>query len=155
LTELLLKLGGLSRVTGVPIPRLGRWLDRNTIQSSHLDTTTSGSGDYRQFGRNTVNKVAIARKLIGLGISAGPANADAAQFTDFGDDDRAANELYEFGLTVLIKTEHGTTIKNLESDASLIDACGRPFTAVVAIDLGQIVREVDDALNTETKRNTE
>jgi hypothetical protein len=78
----LLKLGGVSRVTGVPVPTLGRWFDRGTIESSHLDVTTSGSGEYRQFSRATINKIAIARKLIGLGISAGPANAAASLFTE-------------------------------------------------------------------------
>jgi hypothetical protein len=78
----LLKLGGVSRVTGVPLPTLGRWLDRRTIESTHLDVTTSGSGEYRQFSRNTVNKIAIAKKLIELGINAGPAIAAASLFTD-------------------------------------------------------------------------
>src|SRR5260370_527378 len=33
----LLKLGGLSRATGIPLPTLGRWLDRVTIKQSRRD----------------------------------------------------------------------------------------------------------------------
>ena len=124
----LLQLGGLARVTGVREPTLLRWLDRGSIESSHFDTTTSGSGEYRKFSRNTVNKIALAKKLIGLGIPVGPANNSAAQYTDFGDDKRAANKPYEFGRTILIRTEAGTTIKNLDPDASLSDVLGRPMT---------------------------
>jgi hypothetical protein len=152
LSQPLLKLGGLSRVTGVPMPMLGRWLDRNTIEASHMDVTTSGSGDYRKFSRATVNTVAIASKLIALGIPAGQANDAAAHFTNFGAEDRAPNELYEFDRTILIHTEGGTRIKNVAPDASISDMLGRPFIAAVIVDVGQIIKQVDEAIISETKR---
>ena len=37
MTTPLLKLGGLSRVTGVPGPTLLRWWDRNTIESCRFE----------------------------------------------------------------------------------------------------------------------
>jgi hypothetical protein len=147
----LLRLGGLSRVTGVPEPRLSRWLDRRTIEPTNLDVSTSGSGDYRQFSRATVNKVGIARKLIGLGIPAGPANIAAAHYTDVGDGKRAGNELYEFGRTVLIHTEAGTTIKNLDADVSISEAFGRPMTPAVLLDIGPVIHEIDQKLQKELK----
>jgi hypothetical protein len=147
----LLKLGGVSRATNVPLPTLSRWFDRGTIESCYLDSTTSGSGEYRRFSRNTVNKIAIARKLIGLGIAAGPAVTAAAHFTDFGDDKRPPNELYEFGRTVLVHTESGTSIRNLDSDVPLSEALGRPFQNAVIIDIGPIITAVTEALKKETK----
>jgi hypothetical protein len=153
LTNALLTLGGLARVTGVPSARLLRWWDRNTIDSSHFDSTTSGSGQYRGYSRPTINKVAIASKLIPLlGINAGLALTAAAQFTDFGDSTRAANTPFEFGRTVLIHTSTGTTIKNLDADVSLSDAFGRPLAPAIILDIGPVINDIDQKLKEEAKR---
>ena len=59
---------------------------------------------------------------------------------------RQPNELYEFGRTVLVHTGTGTTIKNLDADVSLSEALGRPFRSSIIIDIGQILKAVDEAL---------
>jgi DNA-binding transcriptional MerR regulator len=83
-TQTQLKIGDVSRITGVPIPTLCRWLDRRVIKPSRTDHPSRGTGDHRTFGRATINQIAIAKKLIELGIGAGPANAAAAMFTEQG-----------------------------------------------------------------------
>jgi DNA-binding transcriptional MerR regulator len=83
-THTQMKIGDVSRVTHVPIPTLCRWLDRRVIKSSRNDHPSSGTGDHRTFGRAIINQVAIAKKLIELGLGAGPANAAAAVFTEQG-----------------------------------------------------------------------
>jgi hypothetical protein len=125
---------------------LGRWLDRRTIQPSRNDKQSAGSGDHRTFSRATINKIAIAKKLIDLGISAGPANAAASLFTDQGKRMRPANELYEFGRTLLVMKSSGTQILNADFNASLTDICGRPFETAILVDIGQTIRAVDEAL---------
>jgi hypothetical protein len=149
MTPTLLKLGGLSRVTGVRMPTLLRWWDRNTIESG---VTTSGSGEYRRCDLATINRVAIAAKLMPLGVAAGPSLKAAAHFTDFGDGKRAANELFEFGRTILIHTEAGTKIKNLDADVSISDAFGRPMTPAIILDIGPVIHEVDQNIQKELKR---
>ena len=66
---------------------------------------------------------------------------------------RQPNELYEFGRTVLVHTGTGTTIKNLDADVSLSDALGRPFQSSIIIDIGQILKAVDDAIISNRKNN--
>jgi hypothetical protein len=148
----LLRLSGFSRVTGISTIALLRLYDREDIEPGRFDSTTSGSGDYRRYSLPTICKVAIAWKLKPLGLGIRQALADAAAFTDFGDSKRAANELYEFGRTVLIHTATGTIIKNLPADASLSDALGRPMTPAIVLDIGPVIEELDSKLKDETKR---
>jgi DNA-binding transcriptional MerR regulator len=79
-----LRIGAVASVTGVRNVQLSRWLDRNTIQPSRFDKSTTGKSDFRTFSRATINQIAIAKKLIDLGVDAGPANAAAALFTERG-----------------------------------------------------------------------
>jgi DNA-binding transcriptional MerR regulator len=142
-----LRIGDVARVTGVRDVQLLRWLDRHTIQPSKFDKSTTGTGDFRTFSRATVNKIAIAKNAINLGVPAGPANAAAAHFTESGDKGRPANELYKFGLTVLIHTASGTTIKNVDSESSLADVFGRNFEPTIILNVGPIIKAVDEKLN--------
>jgi hypothetical protein len=150
MTPTSLTLSGLSRVTGVRMPTLLRWWDRKTIES---DLTTSGSGEYRKYDLHTITKVAIAAKLTPLlGVTAGQALAAAAQYTDYGDSNRPPNTLYEFGKTILIHTSTGTAIKNLDADASLADAFGRPIAPAIILDIGPVIEQVNSKLKEEIKR---
>jgi hypothetical protein len=150
----LLKLSGFCRVTGNKESKVLRWLDRGTgnIEASRYDTPTSGHGDHRRFARPSINKAGIAAKLIHLGINPGQALTSAAQFTDFGDSKRAANEIHEFGRTILIHTATGTTITNLHPDSSLGDALGRPMLPAIVLDIGPVILEIDEKLSKELKR---
>jgi hypothetical protein len=150
MTPTSLTLSGLSRVTGVRMPTLLRWWDRGTIES---ELTTSGSGEYRKYDLRTMTKVAIAAKLTPLlGVTAGQALVAASRYTDFGDGNRAANELYEFGKTILIHTSAGTTIKNIDSDESIASVLGRPMPPAIVLDIGPIIEKVNSKLKKETKR---
>jgi DNA-binding transcriptional MerR regulator len=145
-----LKIGDVSRVTGVPIPMLGRWLDRRTIRPSRNDKPSIGTGDHRTFSRNTIIQIAIARKLIELGISAGPANAAASMFTEHGQRDRAACETFSQGRTILVIRPTGPVILNPLFDAEFSELADYGI-AFVAVDCGKTCNEVDAALNSTNK----
>jgi hypothetical protein len=59
---------------------------------------------------------------------------------------RPANELYEFGRTLVVVKPSGTQILNADFNASLTDICGRPFETAIIVDIGQTIRAVDEAL---------
>jgi len=106
-----------------------------------------GSGDFRTFSRATINTIAIARQFIKLGmISAAPAIAMARLFTEQGQPGRPANEIFEFGLTVLIHTASGTTIKNVDSESSLADVFGRNFEPAIILNVAPLIKGVDEAI---------
>jgi MerR HTH family regulatory protein len=130
------KIGVVSAATGVPIPTLGRWHDRNTFKPSRRDKPSSGSGDHRLFSRATIYQIAIAKTLIDLGIAASPANRAAALFT----------ELFPCGRTLLVITPTGARIVNAEFNATLTDFCGRPFCSAIIVDCRHVVAAVDHAL---------
>jgi hypothetical protein len=97
----------------------------------------------------TVSAISLTSRL-GIGIS--QAVTDAAQFTDIGGDgNRAPNELYKFGRTVLIHTSTGTTIKNIDSDESIADVLGIPMTPAVVVDIAPIIKQIDDNMKKELK----
>lgn len=143
----LLKLGGLSRATGVSVPTLGRWFDRGTIKQSRRDKSSTGSGEHRQFSRNTVIQIAIAKQLIDLGMSAGPANTAASVFTEHGQRDRKPAEPFAQGRTIMALRKSGTVVLNaFDADFSELSDFGIAFAAV---DCGKVCKEID-ALFTST-----
>jgi hypothetical protein len=140
-----LKLGEVSHVTGVPITRLGRWLDRETIKPSRSDHRTRGTGDHRTFSRATIIQIAIAKALIELGVGAGAANTAAALFTDCGNAGREPGELFEHGKTMLVVGPEGATVKNVPYDATLADVSNHGVCSIT-VDLNRIVESVDTIL---------
>jgi hypothetical protein len=133
----LLKLGGLSRATGVSVPTLGRWFDRGTIKQSRRDKASTGHGDHRQFSRNTVVQIAIAQKLIELGIGAGRANKAAAVFADDA-------EIFPCGKTLLIVGPNGTIVRNAFHDTPLADVTNDGMCII--IELNRVVEHVNSIL---------
>jgi DNA-binding transcriptional MerR regulator len=144
-THPLLKLGAVSRATNVPLPTLGRWLDRGTIKPSCRDKASGGSGEHRQFSRNTIIQIAIARKLIELGIAAGPANEAASMFTEHAQRDRAAGTPFAQGRTILVIRPTGPVILNPLFDAEFSELADYGI-AFVAVDCGKACNEVDSIL---------
>jgi DNA-binding transcriptional MerR regulator len=130
------KTGAVCAATGVSAAMLARWSDRRTLKPSRRDKASTGSGDHRLFSRDTINKIAVAKTLINLGIAASPAHAAAALL----------NGRFETGRTLLVVKSTGTAIVNAEFNAPLSDICGRPFQSAVIVDIGQIVAAVDQAL---------
>jgi hypothetical protein len=59
---------------------------------------------------------------------------------------RAANKLFEFGRTLLVVKANGAKIVNVPFEASLTDICGRPFEAVIILDIGHIIKTTDQAI---------
>ena len=135
------RTGAVCAATGVSAAKLGRWQDRKTLKPSRQDKASSGSGDHRLFSRATVNKIAIAKKLVDLGIGATPANNAASLF----------NSLFAFGRTLLVFKPTGAQIANAGFNDSLTDICGRPFESAIIVDIGHIIMAVDQALISTTK----
>ena len=133
----LFKLGGVSRATKVSLPTLGRWLDRGTIRQSRRDKPSTGSGEHRQFSRNTVVQIAIAKQLIDLGIGAGRANKAAAVFGE-----RA--QLFPCGKTYLVIGRDGTRVKNGFHDTPLTEVSNDGVCTIV--ELNCVVEHVDSKL---------
>src|ERR1700682_1201232 len=142
----LLKLGGLSRATGASVATLRRWFDRGKFKQSRRDKASTGHGDHRQFSRNTVVQIAIAKQLIELGIGAGRANAAASMFTDHGQRNRAAGETFSQGRTILVIRPTGPVILNPLFDAEFSELADYGI-AFVAVDCGKTCSEVDSILN--------
>jgi DNA-binding transcriptional MerR regulator len=138
-----LKIGDVSRVTGVAIHTLGRWIDRRTIRQSRDEHHSTGTGDCRTFNRATINQIALSKRLIAMGVPAGRANAAAATFTAQSQPGRAANEPFEFGLTVMAYSEGGTTIRNLDPEDSIADAFGRDFDSFIIVNIGPVITAVN------------
>jgi hypothetical protein len=146
LTQPLFKVGDVSRFTNVPIPTICRWKDRKTIKHSTHDKPSTGSGDHRGFSRNTIVQIAIAKQLIDLGISAGPANGAASMFTEHGQRDRVAGEPFAQGRTILVIRPTGPIVLNSQFDAEFSELADYGI-AFVAVDCGKTCEEVDLILN--------
>jgi hypothetical protein len=132
--------------TGVSVPKQNQWYDRRTVIPSRQDKRPSGSGSYRLVCAATVYQIALTAACIKLGISARHA-ADAARLFAAGQPGRPPNTLYGFDRTLLTIKETGAKIINAQFNASLTDICGRPFEAAIIIDVGQIIRAIDQSLS--------
>jgi hypothetical protein len=133
-------------VTGVSAAKLNQWIDRGTVIPSRLDKKPNGSGDWRRISLETVHQIAIAEAGVRFRIPARLA-AEGARLLAVGQPGRAANELFEFGLTAMVHTEDGIAIRNLDSDASLSEVFGRPFQNATIIDIGPIIKAVDESIS--------
>jgi hypothetical protein len=147
--ETLLKLGDLSRLTNVPKSTLAQRFDRQKYRPSRHDQPSQGSGRHRQFSRDTINGIAIAQKLIELGVGVTPANKAASLFVDHAQPGRAAGKLFPQDQTLLVLRASGPVVINAPYYSDFADLADHG-TAFVAIDCGKICREVDTAL---TKNN--
>jgi hypothetical protein len=137
-------------VTGISVPKQNQWYERRTIKPSRLDKQPAGSGSYRMVCAATVHQIAITATCVNLGMPARQA-AEAARLFAVDQPDRPANTLYPFDRTLLVVKATGTQIIKADFNASLTDICGRPFEAAIIIDIGQIVRAVDQELSRKDK----
>jgi len=132
--------------TGISVPKQNQWYDRRTIKPSRLDKQPAGSGNYRLVCAATIYQIAITATCVNLGIPARQA-AEAARLFAVDQSDRPANTLYPFDRTLLLVKATGTQIIKADFNASLTDICGRPFEAAIIVDIGQIVRSVDQEIS--------
>jgi hypothetical protein len=133
-------------VTGVSVAKQNQWLDRRVIVPSRLDTKPNGSGVYRMVCAATVYQFGITAVCVRFRVPAKLA-AEGARLLAVSQPGREANEPWEFGKTVLILTEAGTSIRNLDSDAPLNYIFGGPFVvAATIIDVGQVIKELNEKL---------
>jgi len=136
--------------TGISVPKQNQWYDRRTIKPSRLDKQPAGSGSYRLVCAATVYQIAVTAACVNLGIPARQA-AEGARLFSLDQPDRAANTLYPFDRTLLVMKATGTQITKAGFNDSLTDVCGRPFEAAIIIDIGQIVRAVDQEISKKDK----
>jgi hypothetical protein len=135
----------VAELTGVSVPKQNQWTERGVIQHSRRDKKSTGSGDYRKMSMETIFQFAIANACAKVGIPARSA-AKAARLFCIAQPNRPANELFEFNRTLLVFRPSGEQIINADYAASLTDICGRPFAAAVIVDVGQIIKTIDENL---------
>ena len=131
--------------TGISVQQQNQWYDRRVVIPSRLDKRPTGTGSYRLVCAATVYQLAITTTCTKLGISARKA-ADVTRLFAGEQPGRMANETYPFNRTLLVVKEGGAEILNAPFEASLTDICGRPFQAATIIDIGQIIRAIDEKL---------
>lgn len=137
------RLRDACRAANISPPMLLRWLDRGTVTASRRDRRTTGSGDHRGFSRASIIRFAITRNLTRLGVSPRVASNAASLF-----DERL--HPYAFGRTLLVVQTSGPRIINADY-ADTLDAVGRPIPPSIILELGQIVKTVDAALQETAK----
>jgi hypothetical protein len=132
--------------TGIPVPAQTQWYDRSVIKPSRLDKKPKGSGDHRLVCAGTVYQIGITAACRNLGMPVKQA-AEAARLFAVDQPDRPGNTLYPFDRTLLVVKASGTQIIKADCNATLTDICGRPFESAVIVDIGSIVKTIDDVLN--------
>ena len=142
----------VSNTTGLSVQKLNQWDDRRITRPLRQDKRPAGSGTCRLVCAATVHQIAITIAGIKLGITARRA-ADAAWLFTSDQPGRTANTLYPAGRTLLLVKSSGAEILNAPFKSTLTDICGRPFEAAIILDIGQIIKTVDDKLIS-TKKDT-
>jgi hypothetical protein len=130
--------------TGFTVPQQNQYYARGVILT-HSHKKPKGSGDRRLVDSETAYAFAVFGACTELGLQARRA-AEAVRLFAVGQPGRQANKTFEFGRTLLLVTASGPQIINADYNASLIEVCGRPFIAAATIDLGAIIRDVDNKL---------
>src|SRR5258708_15053318 len=93
----------------------------------------------------TVHRIALTEVCVKVNLAARHAGK-AAGLLEKEQPGRAANTLFEFGATLLVVKKSGAEIVNAPFNASLTEICGRQFEAVVIVDVGHIVRAINEEL---------
>jgi hypothetical protein len=136
----------ICNVTGYTPDQQNQYFSRGAVPT-HLHRKPKGCGDRRIVGPETAYAFAIFRACTEeLGLQARRAT-EAVRLFAVGQPGRPANQTFEFGRTLLLLNASGVQIINADYNASLPDVCGRTRIAAAAIDLGQIIRAVDEKLD--------
>src|SRR5260370_30044640 len=135
--------GDILYATGVSVPKQNQWIGWGTIIPARTDRKPTGSGVYRMVCAATVLQFAITTECVRTGLPARLA-AEGARLFAVAQPNRAANELYETGHTLLLFQKNGSRIVNSQYDESLTDICGREFDTATIVNIGRIKRAIDE-----------
>ena len=142
----------IHEATGFTVPQQNQLYARHTVLLSSADKKPTGSGTRRLIGSETTYRLAILAKGIKTGVQARHA-ANASKLYAVGQKGRPPNTLYPVGRTLLILKEGSAEIVNAPFEATLTTICGRPFEAAIILDIGQIIKAVDDKLISTEKKD--
>jgi hypothetical protein len=121
-----------------------RWMDTRVVTLRNNDLQATGSGHHCGLSRNRILQTAITEVLLKSGVSLSTAAKAALEFSDSGNNGRAAGELFPLARTVLILTPTGAVVSNVDFDARVSDLSNNGVAIVV--DLNAIVAKVDAEL---------
>jgi len=123
-----------------------RWLDNGVITLRGNDSKPGGSGNYIGLSRNRIVQLAATAALLNKGVSLSCAAKAALEFSDAGNNGRAAGEVYPIGKTVLtIGGPNGPAVRNVDFNVSVFELSNDGVAIIV--DLNRIAEQVDSVLN--------
>jgi hypothetical protein len=134
-------------VTGFNVPQQNQMIARSVIIPSRNDVRPTGTGDKRLMSSETVIQFALTAEAMKIGVSTRLGAYAARIFTEPSPGRRAAT-LFPRGRSILILAgPTGPALINCELDAELAE-----FGASLSyIDVGAVVRDVNDKINKLTK----
>ncbi|WP_424981602.1 hypothetical protein [Maritalea sp. S77] len=132
---------------------LSRWLDTGIIKMRGPDVDSGSSGIPRQFSRQRIVQIAIAKALANIGVSPGRGAAAALKFTE-----EENCEIPDTGCAWLVMDDAGPRLARVDHEPKLAEVLLSPGgwapIAAVAIDLSRIVRRVDARLQQKQSNNS-
>jgi hypothetical protein len=140
------QIGVAARAANTTPRKLRRTIDHNVIKLRGTDKQSTGTGDCVGFSRSRVLQIAITNELLSTGMALSKAADAALEFSDYGNQGRAAGKLFETAKTLLVVRPTGAVVVNADFDASFVDLSARGISIIV-LDLNKIVAQVDLALN--------
>lgn len=134
-----------AKAAGLHPRRLQNLLDRGIVEFQQCDQPTKGSGNPRGHSKRRILQFAIIGQLTPLGILPKRAAAAAFEFSDRGNDQRAAGELFPLGRTILIGTADGAHVINVAPDETLDEKL--PALPTFIVDVGPIHSQVENSID--------
>ena len=119
--------------------------DTKVLKFRGDDQRSTGTGTPVRLSKNRAYEASVIRYGKLLGLPPSRSALAAFQFTISGNAERPAGSLFKHGTTKLIIGPHGSSVRNVFSDATLADISDDVCT--IYIDLNRLVRNVDAVLN--------
>jgi hypothetical protein len=125
--------------------KIRRWIDSNVTPIRANDLKAAGSGSRVGLSRNRILQIAVTQALLKNGVSLSRAAKAALEFSDYGNNGRAAGQVFPRGKTVLVLSSNSAAVCNLDFSTSIFEMSNDGVT--ICIDLNRISESVDAVLN--------
>jgi hypothetical protein len=136
----------VARAADVDSRSLRQWFTTDVLKLRGDDRRSAGAGHQVGLSRKRAYEAAIVQQLKIHGVSVSRAAKAAFEFTQNGNDGRAAGQLYPVGRTILVIKPDSTTVENIFSNTSFSEVIAAS-ACVIAVDCNNIVEKIDAVLN--------
>jgi hypothetical protein len=126
-------------------------VENGFLELKGCDRASTGTGDPAGYSRRRILQAATMKQITPLDVSASTASAAALTFSDEGQTNRAAGQLFDHGRTLLVIDAGGPIIKNVFHDTSWTEISKHGPCAII-VDLNQVVASVDAELNKHSQK---